>query len=168
MDLKTNYEKIVQNYLEVFCQKQNCEFMYWIADEVGGVACFVNEYFISFNDIRYDIDNNIEKGTIFKWYDEIEYSIENKKIINYQSYCQGFKIKPNEKWTNKINDASNQKEFFVKIIKKQYGFAVEFSGGYYNTTKTYELDERDFFDQNNYMGILHDIIQYFNEFFFKA
>ena len=37
-DLKTEYEKICNKYIYVFCKKQDCEFGGWVAGIVGGIV----------------------------------------------------------------------------------------------------------------------------------
>lgn len=92
--LKERYEAICTEYVLKFLKKQgfyNKDDGYypydWIADEVGSILS-VNEgsYVFSMNEIRHDIDNNIKKGTIVKFYN---YTVDNQRCINYQSYLKG-------------------------------------------------------------------------------
>jgi len=88
MSLIAEYKAIVDKYIKAFCEKQDVEFDYWIGEDIGGTACFGDFYF-NFDDIRYDIDNNIPKETIFTWY---YYSIDNYSestpTINYRTYTK--------------------------------------------------------------------------------
>lgn len=36
--LKTRYEAICKEYIDVFCEKQGMEFEFWVAEIVGGIA----------------------------------------------------------------------------------------------------------------------------------
>lgn len=190
MNLKTDYEKIANEYLKLFVDKQGYEFMYWIADEVGSIACFVDEYFINFSDIKYDIDNDIEKGLIFKWHDDnVNYNMnrKDKKNINYHSYCRGLRFELlkddintdfenittddeiNTDFKNCIND-DIQDELSVKIIKKLNGFLVNFYGGDYNISKVYQQKDEDCSDEDNlehYVDTFYDIMEYFGDFYSK-
>ena len=92
MKLKTKYEKIVEQYLIAFVEKQeldseNCE---WVADRVGEILSVNEQYYFSFNDIRFDIDNNIKPGIILEWQDEsIDNHFKKKKYkINYENYLK--------------------------------------------------------------------------------
>ena len=90
--LKKKFENVVDQYLTLFCEKQGLHKYNdtWCAGDVGGVI-EINDAYLSFDDIRLDIDTNQPKGAIFKWYWENDYS-ENK-IINYYSYIKGLRVK---------------------------------------------------------------------------
>ena len=88
--LVIKYEAIVSLYVEAFFRKHHLfdeltgeyfEFD-WVSDEVGGVL-MVNDYFISFYDIKYDIDNEIDTHMYFDYYSQIESGGEN---IGYKTY----------------------------------------------------------------------------------
>ena len=92
MELKTKYEKIVEQYLIAFVEKQelDIENCYWVADRIGEILSVNEQYYFSFDDIRFDVDNNVEEGLIFKWQDE---SLDNhfkkrKYKVNYENYIQ--------------------------------------------------------------------------------
>jgi len=78
--------------LTLFCEKQEVHKdndTWWLGD-IGGVI-EINDAYLNFDDIRLDIDTNQPKGNIFKWWWENEY-LEGK-IINYQSYIKGLRVK---------------------------------------------------------------------------
>lgn len=82
-ELKPKFDKIVEQYVNHFCEKQDLEFNFWIADDIGGAAYFNSVYTLYFDDIRFDIDNEISKGKI------IEYStLPPESPINYKNYCK--------------------------------------------------------------------------------
>jgi len=83
--LKKDYEEAVKNYTEFFRIKQQLDFDYWVADQVGTVGMF-GDYFFSFDDIRYDIDNEIDANIIMQWQN---YGVEHKSKVNYPSYVKG-------------------------------------------------------------------------------
>jgi hypothetical protein len=92
MNLNQEYETIVNKYIDAFCEKQEidkCE-TFWIGDERGGLLDVASCTF-DFSDIRLDIDTNQPKDKIFQWYYENDYI--NNKIINYQSYIKGLRVK---------------------------------------------------------------------------
>jgi hypothetical protein len=78
--MKEQYEKAVQRYINAFCDKQNLEFGFWAAEEVGEV-CFINDFSFDFSDIRRDIDNKVPIGKIIEWYD---YSMINQPSMDYK------------------------------------------------------------------------------------
>ena len=88
--LKKDYENACMNYIKAFEEKQGCYFEFWAADRVGEVASFGEDFCFNFPDIKFDIDNKIEKGKIFEW---IEYCLDlyelNKRRVNYESYLIG-------------------------------------------------------------------------------
>lgn len=92
--LKEDYEIACNNYIKEFVKKQKYKFDYWIADEVGGIASFIEQYYFNFSDIKYDIDNNIKKGVIFEWQDsyvdnyDYNNNISTIKKINYKNFCK--------------------------------------------------------------------------------
>ena len=87
MKLKTKYEKIVEQYLIAFVEKQelDIENCYWVADRVGEILSVNEQYYFSLSDIRFDIDNNIKTGTILEWQNE---SIDNNFKVNYENYIK--------------------------------------------------------------------------------
>ena len=91
--LQKSYIAIAEQYLKAFIKKQGYEFSYWVADDVGGVACFIDQYFFGFDDIRIDIDKKAKKGLIFKWQDDVVDNHEKKGNINYISYIKGLMYK---------------------------------------------------------------------------
>ncbi len=89
-NLKAKYELICNRYITIFCKKQGYEFSGWIADDIGGVAGFIEQYFFCFNDIFFDVNNNCKKGLIFEWQD---YCLGlNGTSINYYSYSKGARL----------------------------------------------------------------------------
>jgi len=88
MSLKSKFDKIANKYLKKFMEKHGFENpdMWWVAGMVG-TTLFVNDYFLNFEDIRYDLDNEIEKEMLFEWY---YYNLEKQEYnINYKSYLSG-------------------------------------------------------------------------------
>ena len=92
MKLKNKYEKIVNEYLQIFIEKQgfDIENCYWIADRVGEILSVNEQYYFNFDDIRFDVDNNVEAGAILKWQDEsLDNYLKKKKYkVNYENYLK--------------------------------------------------------------------------------
>lgn len=89
-ELKQKYDDACNEIIKHFIKKQGYEFSYWVADEIGRIACFTN-HFLRMSDIILDLNKKAEKGLIFKWQDDC---IENEtKYINYNSYIMGLRFK---------------------------------------------------------------------------
>ena len=98
--MKKEWRNICDEYLKAFCDKHGfrVEDAYWIGDDPGTMA-HIADYYIDMDDLRYDIDNDIEEGVFFEWYDfddeirELEQGlrayehISELKHIGYQRYC---------------------------------------------------------------------------------
>lgn len=102
--LKSDYEKSATNYVEFFCIKQQCQFEYWIGEEIGGIGEF-GDYTFGFNDIKYDVDNEVGKGLIYKYQDYCV-STENTKM-NYKNFL---KLRPDLNITVPVMNYSEPKE----------------------------------------------------------
>ena len=87
--LHIQYEKVCNEYIKQFCQKQDMEFDIWISNIVGGTA-FIGDYFFNFQDIVWDINSNQPKGCIINWYNDN--LIDLTKSINYYSYTKGLRV----------------------------------------------------------------------------
>ena len=96
MNLKTKFETVCEMYVEAFMRKHgffddrtgeyaDCG---WVAGEVGGIL-YLADYFINFDDMRRDIDEEVPKDKYFEYYD---YCLENEKSINYKSYLMGGRV----------------------------------------------------------------------------
>lgn len=90
--LRLRYIIVKEDYIELFCNKQGFYYNYDGDGEIIEIA----DYFFNFEDIRYDIDNDVRKGLILKWYDEgVEHNMnrDEPQHINYSSYCKGLRYK---------------------------------------------------------------------------
>ena len=119
--MKTNTERlrlrfiiVVTDYIHAFEKKHKIYFDGWVGNDVGGIAEF-GDYFFNYDDIRYDIDNNIRKSMILKWYNaDLEHNMdrEERQHINYSSYCKGLRHKDLNK---KRRITKEQKEELDKL-----------------------------------------------------
>jgi hypothetical protein len=95
--LNERFESVCDEYLEAFCLKHDLYVDYdWVGKNVGGVVT-IGDYFINFDDIRLDIDQNAPEPCFFKWYDvALDYVTEHgttEGCANYKtflSYFMGF------------------------------------------------------------------------------
>lgn len=91
--LPIKYSQIAAAYITLFVDKHGYEFTDWVDDDYG-IASFIEQYYINYSDIRYDIDNNIEMGLIFQWCDDSleDHYKPNPQSINFKSYCGGLRF----------------------------------------------------------------------------
>lgn len=86
--LQKEYYRICNQYLLEFCKKHEWDFEWWVSDEPGTIA-MIGDYFIAFDQMRYDIDNNIDEAAFIKWYDyALELGMEDKNFLSYESWCK--------------------------------------------------------------------------------
>ena len=142
-ELEKTFIKITEMYISKFEKKHGYEFSSWVSDEVGGICCFIEQYFFNFDDIRYDIDNNVKKGLIFKWQDD---GVENeaKDNINFKSYVMGARfpiIKDKELIVLKkksdlkiICFGNKKKDMSNKVYKKFPDYKIDRKGDVMNNT----------------------------------
>lgn len=90
IELKTQWRRLCNQYLQEFVEKHEItlEPYPWVADNPGTVA-MLGDYFVSMENIRYDIDNNIPVGWFEEWYDKhTEYTSLELKYMNFETYCK--------------------------------------------------------------------------------
>ena len=89
-EIKERLDNCIDLYTDLFCQKQEVYADGCIGEIKGGINCFADA-FLSFDDIRTDLELDAPKGLIFAWYWD---NVENQgKAINYYSYIKGLRIK---------------------------------------------------------------------------
>ena len=92
--LKEKYEATCNEWVNLFCEKQELEFDGWVGNEVGGIAGFATQYFFNLSDIILDLNSNQPKGLILRWQnDGVSFNMfkETTKYINYKSYTMGLR-----------------------------------------------------------------------------
>lgn len=85
------YEDICNKIVNEFSRKQDIEFDGWVAGYVGGIACFIGQYYFSLDDLILDLKTNQEKWFILQWHDD-EMGAGSYNI-NYNSYIKGLRHK---------------------------------------------------------------------------
>lgn len=116
--LRDDFIDICNRYIERFCEKHDLCFEGWVAYRVGETA-EIGDMFLSFDDIRYDIDSEQKVGTIEKWWD---YSsdlamLECPKTINYRSWCKGAPLPYTQDRLNEIHQAHNDVVRAKKVLE---------------------------------------------------
>lgn len=88
--LKKQYNDACNQYVDVFCKKQNLQFDGWVNDIVGEIV-LCGDFFFNLSDIVFDVNSKQRKGAILNWYYD---NLENKEnSINYYSYTKGLRVK---------------------------------------------------------------------------
>lgn len=127
MTLKQQFEALCNEYVNALKKILDCDNHYWIADDIGGVLCLNEDcYFLSLNDVRYIVDNEIKLEEVDAWY---EYNTRLGMIssdiptINLESWHKGCprrseeKIKELEELHKKTLDARKILENEIKMFK---------------------------------------------------
>lgn len=95
--LKQRYEEIAEEYRKALIKQfypdgeMLCDDSYWVGDEIGGVL-EIGDYYISYDDVRYIIDNNIDFTTWDDWYDyttRIGCIRSDIPVPNLKNWCAG-------------------------------------------------------------------------------
>ena len=89
-ELKELLEYSIYLYVETFCRKHKLSDGCWVNDYKGGIYN-VSDMFLSFDDIRLDIDKSCHKEYLFDWYWNNDHT-EGGKHITYDSYIKGLRV----------------------------------------------------------------------------
>lgn len=73
-ELNKTYTDVTNEYIRLFTEKQDCKSYEWLNGYGSILECDLGgkdkEYF-SFEDIRFDVNNNVEKGAIREYMNEL-------------------------------------------------------------------------------------------------
>lgn len=90
-ELKNRWTEVSNEYLRLFCEKHEYDYEpdAWIGQDAGTVAS-IGDMFVSMDDMRYDIDNNVEAQLFDKWYwESLDRHEKGLKYMNYPSFVKG-------------------------------------------------------------------------------
>lgn len=135
-ELKKRYSEIVNEYLKQFCLKHGLNYdeakCGWVANEVGDVVC-VGDYYISFDDIRRDIDENINDDEYFKYYNYCvkvnEYGCTAPNYRSWLAGCPRFnngQLDEIEKAHKATERAKRELERVIKEEQEKIGYTTPF------------------------------------------
>ena len=108
------YTNACEEYLQAFCEhyEQQYEKDSWVARQAGTVCC-VSGYYISMEDMRYMMLNNITWNTFLEWYDYcMDMFYLNFHTVNLQSWCKGCPRYTKEKIEKLKKEKSYDQECF--------------------------------------------------------
>ena len=90
MKVIENVNKAIEELVNVFCEKQDLDFDFWVVDNPTTTASFNSMYFFSLDDIYFDIKTKQPKHRIIEYQDKC---VDNNNFnVNYYSYCLGKEI----------------------------------------------------------------------------
>ena len=92
--LKNDFEAAVHAYCEEFAKKHELYYDpdFWVGGRIGEVICF-GDFYVQFSDIRYDLDNNIQKDKYWIWEDlALEAGLADEHIVTYDNWLRGAKF----------------------------------------------------------------------------
>ena len=113
-------------YLEAFCEKHGFDYgeavNSWVANVVGG-SCLLGDYYVTFWDMKVDIDMEAQKDEYFKYYD---YFLESQDLgficPNYANWIRGYP-KLSEEQRKSLREAKNRvydaQKDFERILKEE-------------------------------------------------
>lgn len=124
--LKQQYIDACNAYLEAFCEKHGVDYdeaaNSWIGGHVGD-ACMIGDYFVSFEEMRTDIDMDATKDEYWSYYD---YSLEAHELgVNCPNYANWLRGCPrlSEEQRKSIREAKNSvyeaKKEFERMLKEE-------------------------------------------------
>lgn len=106
-ELRYLYKNAVTEYVQEFCEKHGWKYdaSGWVAGDVGGVI-EIEDMYISFDDIRADIDHEFDKDAFVEWYkyEQRVTELGCTQHINYRSFALGAPRPYSEEVLNKIED----------------------------------------------------------------
>lgn len=119
--LKKGYEDACNAYLKAFCEKHDFDYddakASWVAGEVGD-TCLCGDFYVSFEDMRTDIENEASEEEYFQYYDYtlecIKYAISSP---NYKSWLRGCP-RLSEEQRKSLREAKNRVELAKKELEK--------------------------------------------------
>lgn len=128
--LKSEWQELCNKYLKKFCDKH--EYTYeadcWVASDPGTIAN-IGDMFVSMENIRYDLDNDIPEEYFEKWYwKALEvYELVGEKFMNYENFCKGCpdywtedKLESIRKAKQRVIDARDALEREINEHKSQF------------------------------------------------
>ena len=90
--LKERFESVVDAYTKAFDKKHEIHDGFWIADIKGYIYGFsIGGYFIDYDGMRFDIDENLDPSIVGLWIDYI-YDVEDpEKQLSFKFWVEKFR-----------------------------------------------------------------------------
>jgi len=125
-EIKENFEKACEDYLKTLCEMFELPYEQdaWVAGDIGSIAN-VGDYYFSFEEIRYIVDNNLTFNEYLQYYDycleAYDYGIT---APNLESWHKGCPRATKEEFAN-IRKAKQDLENLMEETKKKLGQGEE-------------------------------------------
>lgn len=120
------FNQLVDDYVAEFCKQMDLcvdpKTIYWVGDEKGGIT-EICDLFLSYDNIRYCVDNNIAYDELSEWYDYtvmIHSVTENAKTPSLDAWHRGCPRMSQKQ----IRDLINTKDK-IEQLKKELGDMIE-------------------------------------------
>lgn len=134
--LKEIWNEVCGQYLRKFCEIMEMDYEdgYWPGGDIGSVVVFSNGEAFNIQDIRYVVDNNIDRNEVDAWYnytldilalqeeyDEL-YHHDKLRSISLESWCKGAPKPYSEEKIKSLQESAESirkaKERFIKSIEE--------------------------------------------------
>ena len=128
-EIKSEFESVCNAYVSLLAKNWGYDsdefdtthgFGWWVAGETGTVYCFMDDLFISMDDIRFCVDNDVDEET---YSDYLDYNCQCSEYgfngLNLKSYVSGApRIK--EDVFNELREKKNELERLIKETSEHY------------------------------------------------
>lgn len=124
--LKKDFARACEEYLKALCLMFELPYEQdaWVAGDVGTTAC-VGDYFISMEEIRYVVDNNVTYDEYLQYYDYCLEAYEyNITIPSLKSWYKGCPRATKEDFAN-LRKAKEDFDNLIKETKERLGRGEE-------------------------------------------
>lgn len=122
--LNNVWSNVCDSYLYEFCKRHG--YVYepdaWVGSDPGTTIC-VCDMFVSMDDIRYDVDNDIDPEWFSEWYWKglDVYELTGEHYMNYPSFCKGAP----DPWTKERIDSIRESKKRIEEAKKSLEEEIE-------------------------------------------
>ena len=178
VSLKSSMYNNIYEYTDRFLYKHGFtvedDSFEWI-NMVGGIA-LVNDYYISFNDMRTDIDRNVPENKFFDWYEyRLELAMMGAHDCTYEMYLDDklpYTDEQLEDMRNHHKEIETHRELLEEIIKAETGpISPEESMDIKRLAKSNQLHIVAYFNTSNlsenavydYMESARDMFEEYND-----
>jgi len=113
------WNDVCNEYLKAFCDKHEWPYEpdMWVGNDIGTIV-MIGDMFVSMDNIRYDIDNDIPEEYFTKWYwkslDVHELTDGAENYMNYENYCKGCP----DYWTEERMQSIRESKARIEKAKK--------------------------------------------------
>ena len=121
--LKEQFEVAVNDYLNAFLGQFELDGHngWWVGDEVGGLYINGDLYYVTFEEMRYIVDNDIAEETYLEWYDYCDKcNAFELKPPTLKAYCQGCPRVSEDEWKHLESQKSKLDNEIQRIVDEYW------------------------------------------------